>query len=61
MQVGDTHQELAEVLGELEHLGARIPTFTVANLSEHEAVLWLRSEKARLALLTRTTGELHVP
>lgn len=58
---GDIHQKLAEVLDELEKLGAQTPSFRVASLSEHEAKTWLRSEERRLEHLARTTGELHVP
>lgn len=56
---GDTHQQLAEVLDELEKLGAQTPSFRIANLSEHEASTWLRSETRRLEKLARTTGEMH--
>lgn len=60
MQVGDTHQQLAEVLDELEKLGARTPSFRIDSLSEHVAATWLKSETRRLEQLARTTGELHV-
>lgn len=57
--VGDTHQKLAEVLDELEKLGARTPSFRVDSLTEKSAAIWLRSESARLEQLARSTGELH--
>lgn len=56
---GDVHQKLAEVLDELERMGARVPTFQVASLSEHEASTWLRSESRRLEQLARVSGDLH--
>jgi hypothetical protein len=58
---GDTHQRLAEVLDELEKLGARTPSFRIAALSQHEAETWLRSEQRRLEQLAKSTGELHLP
>lgn len=57
--VGDVHQKLAETLDQLTQMGARVPTFNVAGLSEREAGVWLRSEQRRLEQLAKSTGELH--
>lgn len=53
------HAELQRVIRDLKELGATVPTFSVDDLSDASAELWLRSERRRLEHLARAMGDQH--
>jgi hypothetical protein len=55
------HDDLAEVLQQLEAMDAGIVRFSVWDLSEFEATRWLHSERKRLLRLNRAVSDTLIP